>query len=73
MGSKWRFAWDVPMLVDMKVDYKLSRIPDGSMHVGMRAVNVIGEVWLFLADGGRSVVVHFEMSPQVRQTLNYVF
>jgi len=48
MGSKWRFEWEIPISVDMKVDYKLSRIPDGAMHVGMRAVHVSGEVWLFL-------------------------
>ena len=33
--------------IDLKLDYTLTRVADGSMHVGMRALNVSGEVWLF--------------------------
>eukprot|EP01043_Picozoa_sp_COSAG02_P055093 COSAG02_NODE_6338_length_3640_cov_3.068060_2_plen_264_part_00 len=74
-GSKWSIEWEVPVDIDMKVDYsakgKLTPAAmKASVSVAMRKLVVKGEMWLFLQphgapDGVKSVVVHFEDKPAI--------
>lgn len=74
-GSKWSIEWEVPVDIDMKVDYSLkgkltAAVVEGCVSVAMRKLVVKGEIWLFLhphgaPDGVKSVVVHFEDKPTI--------
>jgi hypothetical protein len=74
-GSKWSIEWEVPVDIDMKVDYSMkgrlsAAAMEGSVSVAMRKLVVKGEMWVFLQphaapDGVKSVVVHFEDKPTI--------
>ena len=46
------FDCDVPVEIDLKVDYSLTGmrtgIPDGSMYVELRQLHLTGTLWLFV-------------------------
>eukprot|EP01043_Picozoa_sp_COSAG02_P034605 COSAG02_NODE_2430_length_8883_cov_3.641621_2_plen_308_part_00 len=67
IGSTWKFLWDVPVDIDLKVDYNLSKyVPSGSADVTIRNPHIRGAVSIYIEEHLETVTVHFTHAPRVK-------
>eukprot|EP01046_Picozoa_sp_COSAG06_P023479 COSAG06_NODE_1867_length_8190_cov_5.401681_3_plen_301_part_00 len=65
-GSTWKFQLDLPVDVDLKVDYNIPYMPRGSVDVSIRNLHVRGEISVYFEENLGAAIVHFAQAPRVK-------